>query len=431
MASYSTTFTTDEDPLSESGVWTNGPGAWDACKKLGGIACVSAIGGNGSVARLLTPPLGSNHYASVLIVTNLSGGEQGPVTRIQSTTDGSCYQVTLESTGNTILYRVDDTGTLAFAQLGSTIAGTVAGDHLRLESSGTTHTVIRNGVTVLTFSDATYSGGQPGILAYAVATIANHTLDNWVGGDLPGSGPPTFVNAGTEGTAASGNITLGAPATPATNDVWIAVVHSSDQVAHTFTNWTEIIQGNGGGTTSRLSVWYFRYAGSTPNLIVTHTAGQTPIGGIVAFRGCKTTGSPVNIVGTMANGTDASIESNAITPTVANCMILFCDGAADDNNRTPLPAKFLAALSEAGPTNAFLSALGTPDGSVALHYRPHTVGVTGVYTDTQAAVDPWASVLVALEPEPEAVGGGRTSKNIQSFPLGLHVGLSLGIGGSS
>lgn len=77
----------------------------------------------------------------------------------------------------------------------------------------------------------------------------------------------SYVNSGAEGSAASGNITLGAPSSPQNNDVWIAVVHSSDQAAHTFTDWTQIVQGNGGGTTSRLSVWYHRYAGSTPNLL--------------------------------------------------------------------------------------------------------------------------------------------------------------------
>src|SRR5512135_3730361 len=96
----------------------------------------------------------------------------------------------------------------------------------------------------------------------------------------------TFVNVGTEASAGSGNITLNAPATPATDDVWIAAIHSTDNVSHTLTDWTQIAQGNGGGLTSHLSVWYFRYAGSTPNLVVGHTSGDTIVGGIAAFSGC-------------------------------------------------------------------------------------------------------------------------------------------------
>src|SRR5687767_11189013 len=114
----------------------------------------------------------------------------------------------------------------------------------------------------------------------------------------------TPVGVGAKGAAASGDITLGAPSgTPAVNDYWLAAIHSSDQVAHTFSGWTQIAQGNGGGTTSRLSVWYHRYAGSTPNLVVGHTGGQSPIGGIISFRGVKTTGNGTAGIGTIGQGT--------------------------------------------------------------------------------------------------------------------------------
>lgn len=211
-----------------------------------------------------------------------------------------------------------------------------------------------------------------------------------------------FVNAGAEGSAASGNITLGAPASPQVGDIWIAVVHSSDQVTHSFTDWTQIAQGNGGGTTSRISVWWFRYNGSTPNLVVTHTGGQSPIGGILAFRGCLSTGDPIDVVGSITGGTDASIEIAAVTTTVANTMLVACDGSADDNNRTTIPTGFTAALEDtgAGTNNAFVTTAGTPDGSVAAFYLVQAgIGSSGALTDTQAAADPWASVLFALKPE--------------------------------
>lgn len=212
---------------------------------------------------------------------------------------------------------------------------------------------------------------------------------------------PAYVNSGAEGSAASGNITLGAPASPQTDDIWIAVVHSSDQVAHTFTDWTEIVQGNGGGTTSRISVWYFRYAGSTPNLTVTHTGGQSPIGGIAAYRGCKTTGSPVNVAGAITGGSDASIEHAAITPTVNKCCLLVCNGSADDNNRTALGGGYVVAFEDSagGTQNCFQTIAGTPDGSVSLfHDEQVPASDTGTVTVTQAAADDWASVLIALEP---------------------------------
>lgn len=222
----------------------------------------------------------------------------------------------------------------------------------------------------------------------------------------------TFVNAGTEGSAASGNITLGAPASPVADDVWIAVVHSSDQVAHTFTDWTEIVQGNGGSTTSRLSVWYFRYAGSTPNLIVGHSSGQSPIGGIASFRGVKTSGSPVNTNGSVAGGTDATIECTAISPSV-ECALVVAFGAADDNSITALGGDYGVAFEDSGggTQNAFHTTAGNPDGLVGLFYDLSVpASSTGTVTVTQAASDPWAGVLVALEPAP--VVGHPASKRM-------------------
>jgi hypothetical protein len=217
----------------------------------------------------------------------------------------------------------------------------------------------------------------------------------------------TAGNTGAEAAAASGGITLGAPASPVTDDIWIACIHSSDQVAHTLTDWTQIVQGNGSGTTSRLSVWYFRYAGSTPNLIVGHTAGATIIGGIKAYVGCKKTGSPVNVAGTITAGpTDASIEHAAITPTKPNCALLVINGAADDNNRTALGGDYAVVFEDTagGTQNCYQDASGTPDGSLSLfHDLSVPASDTGIITVTQAASDPWASVLIALEPEQAAV----------------------------
>src|SRR3990167_6645322 len=212
----------------------------------------------------------------------------------------------------------------------------------------------------------------------------------------------TSPNAGAEGSAGSGNITLGAPASPSNGDIWIAVVHSSDQVTHSFTGWTQIVQGNGGGTTSHISVWYFRYAGSAPNLVVTHSAGASPIGGIRAFRGCKASGSPAGSVGVILGGTDGSIESNAITPTIQGSCLLVCNGSADDNNRTALGGDYAVAFEDTagGTQNCYLTTAGNPDGSVCLFYALSVPDTSVNPTVTQAAVDAWARGVIELLAEP-------------------------------
>jgi hypothetical protein len=242
-------------------------------------------------------------------------------------------------------------------------------------------------------------------------------------------------NTTSKGAAASGGITLTAPASPQIDDVWIAVIHSSDQVAHTFTDWTQIVQGNGGGTTSRLSVWYFRYAGATPNLTVGHTAGQSPIGGIASFRGVKNTGSPVNVAGSVLGGTDATIEHTAIVPSVAGCCLLVINGAADDNNRTALGGDYAIGFEDSagGTQNCYQTALGNPDGSVCLFYDLSVpASTTGTVTVTQAAADAWGAVLVALEPGAVAapvqveIRGEASLQNVSSLIIGGAASLVFG-----
>lgn len=238
--------------------------------------------------------------------------------------------------------------------------------------------------------------------------------------------PITFVNVGTEGQTASGNVTLGAPASPQVNDVWIAAVHTANQSAHTFTDWTQIFQENGGTvdrTNSRLSVWWFRYAGSTPNLTVTHAgADGSPGGGIAAFRGCKTSESPVNTLGTKGEGTDATIEILGITPSVPDCMLVAIDGAGDDNARTVVPSGFTAAFEDfniGGSQFCFLNSAGAPDNSVALYWKIHTSGPTGDFAATQAVSDSWISILLALEPDaPAPPAGGPTTGSLMLMGKG-------------
>jgi len=307
-----------------------------------------------------------------------------------STSAETFYIGTDQSTGVEMYKAVAGT----YTQLGASSTPALSvNDVLRMEAEGTSVRVLVNSAVRMSTTDTSITAANRwGIYMFQI----DPRLDTWNAGEFSGG---AFVNAGAEGAVASGNVTLGAPASPITNDIWIATIHSRDQVAHSIaTDWTQIFQANGGGTTSRLSVWYFRYAGSTPALVWTHTAGDNCIGGISAWRGLKTTGSPVDAtgLGTGGAGTDASIEITGVTPTVANCMLLSIDGAGDDNARSTLPTGFANCFVDAA-TRAYVSTLGL-DGSVATHFRKWTTGATGNFVDTMVAADPWASVLIALEP---------------------------------
>lgn len=286
----------------------------------------------------------------------------------------------------------------------------------------------------LTTSDAYYDDG------IWTDTLAN--LQAAEIGAVRGSGVDTIVpvNVGTEGSAASGNVTPGLPASLLANDILICVVHSTDQVAHSMngTYWSQIQQGNGGGTTSRLSWWWHRYDGSTdPDRVVTHASGDTIVAGIIAYRGCVRTGSPINTSSAVAGGTDATMEAATITPSVDGCMLLHAHGAGDDNNVTQLSGWTTRFEDSGGGTQgAYVSTLGT-DGMVgAQEQLQASKAATGTITVTQAASDAWAASLAALTPAAKhmqvedawlmvdyTVVMGRASKNTRAFPLGTQVGM--------
>ncbi|HTB92026.1 MAG TPA: hypothetical protein VK728_04295, partial [Candidatus Sulfotelmatobacter sp.] len=66
--------------------------------------------------------------------------------------------------GQVRLYRADDNGSLNFPFLASADVNVgTAPRRLRLESQGNVHRIYFNGTLMLTYSDSTYTSGQPGI----------------------------------------------------------------------------------------------------------------------------------------------------------------------------------------------------------------------------------------------------------------------------
>jgi hypothetical protein len=274
-----------------------------------------------------------------------------------------------------------------------------AGQTVGCQALGSTIKGFEDGVEILSASDSAIATGTWGIDASVFSPSAPSDCE--IDDVVLEAFEPFFVAAGTAGAAASGNITPGTPGATdphdlEVNDVVVMAYHGSDQVAVTVPgSWTQIVQGNGGGTTSRLGVWWLRYAGGAfPSALITHTAGASPIAGIAAFRNCPTSGTPFT-AGTIAGGTVANIDHNGITPGgTANALLLAINGSADDNARTLL-AGYTNVFQNAS-NNAFITALGTPDGSVSMFFKSVPLSATGTVTVAQAAADPWASVLVAL-----------------------------------
>jgi hypothetical protein len=208
-----------------------------------------------------------------------------------------------------------------------------------------------------------------------------------------------FDAAGAEATANAGNnLTLAAPASPANDDVWVAVIHHNNHGATpSFTDWTTIGDYDD-GSGNLLSLWYFRYAGSTPNLVYGSTANGR-IGAIASFSGCKTSGSPVNVLGAGANGSDASAEHTATTTTADNCMVLYIAAIAGAGGDIDiLPTGTAAAFEDSG--GGTQNCYAATQGAIGVSYKLQaSAGGTGSLTSTFTAAVAWVTRTVALEPD--------------------------------
>lgn len=380
------------------GSWAGGYTGANAVELTGNALRSTAVSNDGALASHTTA-LANDQWSKAVIKTMTGAillGLSVGVRQAAPTTDSGyfCQAVQSGVTRTTEMYKFV---AAAFTSIATENATTwVPTDSIMATVSGDNLGCYRNEAILLTGTGgSSHASGRAAIRIYVetLGNLADAEMDDFQAGDLI-----SFVNAGTEGSAANGNCTPGTPASPANDDIWIAAMHVSDQVAVTMdAAWTQIAQGNGGGTTSRLAAFWFRYAGSTPTMTMTHSGGQSPICGVATFRGAKTSGSPINAVGTILGGTDGSMETNTVTPTLGATMVLAIAGSADDNNHTAI-ANYAIALEDsgAGTNGAFVTTAGTPDGSVGLQYIQHTSGATNP-TITQAASDPWTTLMVALE----------------------------------
>lgn len=115
-------------------------------------------------------------YSGVCVRMATTGGGRG----YTFYTDGS------SGAGHTEIARIDAGAPVVLLSISQTFAN---GDALKLGIVGTTLTAYKNGTSIGTIGDATYSsGGNPGIECFGTATV-----DNWTGSDGAGGGPPPMA----------------------------------------------------------------------------------------------------------------------------------------------------------------------------------------------------------------------------------------------
>ena len=102
---------------------------------------------------------GADQYSQATLTSVGAGSPQGPAVRIQTgSTSGYYCKCTSASCQ---LYRMDS-GTESFL---GTSAPNAAGDVIKLNITGSSLTCYKNGSSIITATDSTYSTGKPGIFA--------------------------------------------------------------------------------------------------------------------------------------------------------------------------------------------------------------------------------------------------------------------------
>lgn len=147
------------------------------------VTQVTEPGDTGARYNAVTFPNDQWSQVTVDVSINSNGG---PAVRMA--TDGSAnYYVFVVAGGEYRIYSISGgSGSLISNAAGSFSNGDVA----YLEIQGTTLIAKKNGVQVLTITDATHSAGAAGIHAYSIGS-----LDDWSAGDFAGGGGT--INAAT------------------------------------------------------------------------------------------------------------------------------------------------------------------------------------------------------------------------------------------
>lgn len=183
-ASFSDNFTrADANPMSDpvsGGTWTTGSTYQGVCRILSN-QLAGNTGATTKVARVATPSFTANQRMTVTLAN--TGIYHGPMVRMQSSTDASGYTAYIDADNVTLkIYKFADDGTNSgagtYTQLGAniTITAVTSGVTLGIEVSGTTITAYRNGVSVGTRTDSTYSSGQPGYQLYGASGALSASL---------------------------------------------------------------------------------------------------------------------------------------------------------------------------------------------------------------------------------------------------------------
>lgn len=176
---YTTSFSSDENPISESGAWSHISPVWANVQTSGGLAFGTQTGilpnpaaFNDSNATLSGFSPNVTITATVHLASDIADGQTHEVELLfrvgGDTTHTRGYEMSFDTGGNVTLVRWNgDLGDYTFVNhtggANPEVGGLKNGDVISATASGNTFTASVNGVLIYTATDDTWKDGQPGI----------------------------------------------------------------------------------------------------------------------------------------------------------------------------------------------------------------------------------------------------------------------------
>ena len=176
---YTTNFSANENPISESGAWSHISPLWANVQTSGGLAFGTQVGNlanpaafNDSNANLSGFSPNVTITATVHLAANIADGQTHEVELLfrmgGDATHTRGYEMSFDNGGNVTLVRWNGAlGDYTFVNhtggANPEVGGLKNGDVISARASGNTFTASVNGVLIYTATDNTWTDGQPGI----------------------------------------------------------------------------------------------------------------------------------------------------------------------------------------------------------------------------------------------------------------------------
>src|SRR5262245_61537835 len=257
-------------------------------------------------------------------------------------------------------------------------------------------------------ADAAFTG--PGTVT--LQSTAGNSPDNFAFELLllPPRGTLTGVYArsisGIEYISRAGTLSLNAPIDLQDNDILLLIaLTGASGTAPTMTppsGFTAITLGSGanpttvtgGGFNVKMWAWWKRAASEGTSYTVTWTGTNGSTATMLAIRGAKVSGTPTDVANSNS-GTGTTATGSALTTTVANTLLCYVMHDFGDTTSD------LTAPS--GMSEAF-------DSAPLIYMATQAIAATGststrTQTNNTTGGNPWATYMIAFQPEPAAAAG--------------------------